>query len=114
MALIKHWLHLFRRLLPAAVTVIIAILAASYFFLPRTRWLSIISEGWASLFYFENRLLQSQASDYYAADHSVASPFQHFWSLSIQGQVFILWPLIFAAAGLVTRRYRLHYRILLC
>ncbi|KIS26573.1 acyltransferase [Arthrobacter sp. SPG23] len=113
MALFKHWLHLFRRLLPAAVTVIIAVLAASSLFLPRTRWLSIISEGWASLFYFENRLLQSQATDYYATDHSGASPFQHFWSLSIQGQVFILWPLIFAAAALVAKRYRLHYRILL-
>jgi len=114
MALIKHWLHLFRRLLPAAVTVIIAVLVASYLFLPRTRWLGIISEGWASLFYVENRLLQSQATDYYATDHSIASPFQHFWSLSIQGQVFILWPLIFAGAALIARRYRLHYRILLC
>ena len=114
MALFKHWLHLFRRLLPAAVTVIIAVLAASYLFLPRTRWLDIIAEGWASLFYVENRLLQSQATDYYAADHSIASPFQHFWSLSIQGQVFILWPLIFAGAAFIAKRYRLHYRILLC
>jgi peptidoglycan/LPS O-acetylase OafA/YrhL len=114
MALFKHWLHLFRRLLPAAVTVVIAVLAASYLFLPRTRWLDIIAQGWASLFYVENRLLQSQAADYYATDHSLASPFQHFWSLSIQGQVFILWPLIFACAAIVAKRYRLHYRILLC
>lgn len=114
MALFKHWLHLFRRLLPAAVTIIIAVLAASFMFLPRTRWLDIIAQGWASLFYSENRLLQSQATDYYATDHSLASPFQHFWSLSIQGQVFILWPLIFACAAIVAKRYRLHYRILLC
>lgn len=114
MALIKHWLHLFRRLLPAAVTVIAATLAASYLLLPRTRWLDIVDQAWASLFYYENALLQSRAVDYYATDHSLASPFQHFWSLSIQGQVFILWPLIFAGAAFLAKKYRLHYRILLC
>ncbi|MFE8884743.1 acyltransferase family protein [Pseudarthrobacter enclensis] len=111
--LLKHWLHLFRRLLPAAVTVIVATLAASYLVLPKTRWQDVIDQGWASLTYSENRLLQAQAVDYYANDHSLASPLQHFWSLSIQGQVFILWPLIFAAAAWAARRYRLSYRPLL-
>ncbi|TLM86933.1 acyltransferase family protein [Pseudarthrobacter sp. NamE5] len=111
--LLKHWLHLFRRLLPAAVTVIVATLAASYRFLPRTRWLDLIQQGWASLSYSQNRLLQEQAVDYYANDHSLASPLQHFWSLSIQGQVFILWPLIFALAAWAAQRYRLSYRPLL-
>jgi peptidoglycan/LPS O-acetylase OafA/YrhL len=113
LALLKHWLHLFRRLLPAAVTVIVATLAASYLFLPRTRWLDLIQHGWASLSYSENRLLQKQTVDYYANDHSLASPLQHFWSLSIQGQVFILWPLIFALAAWTAHRYRLSYRPLL-
>jgi peptidoglycan/LPS O-acetylase OafA/YrhL len=112
-ALVKHWLHLFRRLLPAAVTVIAATLAASYLFLSRTRWLDVIQQGWASLFYSENRLLQEQAVDYYANDHSLASPLQHFWSLSIQGQVFILWPLLFALAAWAAHRFRLSYRSLL-
>ena len=111
--LAKHWLHLFRRLLPAAVIVIVATLGASALVLPPTRWLDLIAQGWASLSYSENRLLQREAVDYYANDHSLASPFQHFWSLSIQGQVFILWPLIFAVAGWTARRYRLSYRPLL-
>ena len=46
MALFKHWLHLFRRLLAAAVTVIIAVLAASYLFLPRhAGWTSSLRAG---------------------------------------------------------------------
>lgn len=112
--LLKHWLHLFRRLLPAAVVVVVAVIAASVLFLPRTRWLEVIHQGWASLFYAENWLLQSQATDYYASNRGLASPFQHFWSLSIQGQVFILWPLIFAGAALLARRFGLRYRALLC
>ena len=114
MDLFKHWLHLFRRLLAGAVVVILTVLAASYFLLPRTRFPDVVEQSWASLFYVENRLLQSEAVDYYAADHAMASPLQHFWSLSIQGQIFILWPLIFAGAALVARRYGLRYRVLLC
>lgn len=113
-ALLKHWLHLFRRLIPAAVIVVAAVVAASVLFLPRTRWLDVIGQGWASLFYSENWLLQAQATDYNASNHGLASPFQHFWSLSIQGQVFILWPLIFVGAALTARRFRLKYRALLC
>ena len=112
-ALVKHWLHLFRRLVPAAVVVVVATLAATILFLPRTRWLDIVGQAWASLVYSENWLLQAQATDYYASDHSTASPFQHFWSLSIQGQVFILWPLIFVGAGFLAKRFRLKFRALL-
>src|SRR5690242_1237254 len=57
-ALVKHWLHLFRRLIPAAVVVVVATLAATILFLPRTRWLDIVGQAWASLVYSENWLLQ--------------------------------------------------------
>ncbi|MFE4195290.1 acyltransferase family protein [Paenarthrobacter sp. NPDC056912] len=112
-SLVRHWLHLFWRLLPAVVVVLLGTLAATYFIIPRTRWIEIVSQAWASLFYYENWLLQRQVVNYYAADHSLASPMQHFWSLSIQGQVFILWPAIFIAAAVVCRRFRLPYRTVL-
>ncbi|AFR29475.1 acyltransferase family protein [Arthrobacter sp. Rue61a] len=112
-SLVRHWLHLFWRLLPAVVVVLLSTLAATYVFIPRTRWIEIVSQGWASLFYVQNWLLQRQVVNYYAADHSLASPFQHFWSLSIQGQVFILWPAIFVATAWVCRRLSLRYRAVL-
>jgi peptidoglycan/LPS O-acetylase OafA/YrhL len=107
--LARHWLHLFKRLLPAAVVVLLGILAGTWLFLPQSRWPDVLDQAWASLLYRQNWLLADTAVDYYAQDHSGASPLQHFWSLSIQGQVFILWPLIFAGAALVWRlllRYR--------
>ncbi len=110
MGLLRHWLHLFRRLLPAVVVVLLATLAATFLVLPPTRWVGVVDQGWAALFYFENWLLQGLAVDYYAADHSLASPLQHFWSLSIQGQIFIIWPVIFATVALLCRRYQLRYR----
>lgn len=113
MDLLRHWLHLFRRLILASALVIGGTLLATFLFIPKTRWLGIIEQGWASLLYFQNWLLKAQSVDYYAEDHSQASPFQHFWSLSIQGQVFILWPLIFVGASLIAKALGLRYRVLL-
>jgi peptidoglycan/LPS O-acetylase OafA/YrhL len=105
--LVRHWLHLFKRLLPAAVVVLIAVLLGSWAFLPPRRWPDVLDQAWSSLMYFQNWVLADNAVNYYAIDHSGASPLQHFWSLSIQGQVFILWPLIFAATALLLRGLRL-------
>lgn len=74
------------------------------------RWDSIFAQTWASLFYYQNWFLAAESVDYYAAQHSVASPLQHFWSLSIQGQIFILWPLVFALATVLTKLTRLRIR----
>jgi peptidoglycan/LPS O-acetylase OafA/YrhL len=113
LGLVRHWLHLFKRLLPMVVVVILAVLAATFLLVPPTRWEGLIVEAWASLLYMENWVLAGNAVDYYATDDSLSSPFQHFWSLSIQGQVFILWPLIFLGAAWTARRYRLKYKALL-
>lgn len=106
----RHWLHQFKRLLPAVVVVIVGILVATYVLVPQSRWRDVIEQSWASLFYVQNWVLASNAVDYYANDHSQASPLQHFWSLSVQGQVFILWPLLFLGSAVVARRLRLRFR----
>lgn len=94
----------FRRLVPVAAVAIILILAAAWLLMSPTTWPQMWREGWSSLFYVENWQLAFQGVDYYARDSALASPFQHFWSLSVQGQVFVLWPLIFALAALLVRR----------
>ncbi|WP_430298041.1 acyltransferase family protein [Sinomonas sp. B1-1] len=105
----RHWIHTFRRLLPAAAVTIAGTVFAALVFLPGTRWASVLEQAWASLAYVENFVLQRDAVDYYAGNHAAASPFQHFWSLSIQGQVFLLFPLLFVGMAAVCRRLRLHY-----
>ncbi len=109
----KYWLHLFKRLLPAVVVVLLAILVATALLLPRTQLEDVFNQTWASLFYFQNWELAASSVDYYAADHSAASPLQHFWSLSIQGQVFILWPLLFAGSAAVSRFLKARFRTVL-
>ena len=64
----------------------------------------MISHAIASATYIQNIWLSITSVDYYALDASTASPLQHFWSLSLQGQVFLTWPLLFIAAKYAARK----------
>lgn len=99
-AAVGYWGRTFKRLLPPTVVVTFAILAATYLFLPASTYVPMLKDAFFTLIQGENWWLINQATDYYAADRTAASPFQHFWSLSIQGQVFLAWPLLFALLAL--------------
>ncbi|GAB3711810.1 acyltransferase family protein [Mariniluteicoccus flavus] len=91
----------FRQLLPQAAVVIVATVIASFVLLAPTRMPVVIDQSRASLLYYQNWVLIDLATDYNSPDRSGTSPLQHFWSLSMQGQVFVAWALVMAlAAGL--------------
>lgn len=104
--LFSYWMHVFQRLLPVATVVIAGTTIASFFVLAPSRWSQTVTDARSSLFYFQNWNLAFSSVDYYAQNASVKSPFQHFWSLSIQGQIFIIWPLLFAAVAYFVHRFR--------
>lgn len=87
-------LRKFARLLPLAAATILLTLVAGWLIMPASQHATLTGDALASLGYFENIRLQQLQADYYAHDLGGASLFQHFWSLSIQGQVFIIWPLL--------------------
>ncbi|WP_304502258.1 acyltransferase family protein [Brachybacterium sp. FME24] len=103
---LAYWARTFKRLLPPTAVVALATLAGVYLILPPDRWVPAIHDAIGSLLHVENWVLVQRGVDYYAADDSAASAFQHFWSLSIQGQIFLVWPLLIAAAVLTARRLR--------
>lgn len=96
-SLSKFYAKRIKRLLPAA-TVVLAAVATCISVLPVLRWEGIASEVAASALYFENWWLAAAAVDYLSQDNA-PSPVQHFWSLSVEEQYYIVWPLMFAAAG---------------
>ncbi|WP_413467136.1 acyltransferase family protein [Mycolicibacterium sp. 120270] len=92
-----------RRLLPAAVTVLVATCAASALLLPPLQARSVLGDGIASALYIGNYRFAIEGTDYLAAD-APPSPLQHYWSLGVEEQFYLLWPaLIIGAAWLVTR-----------
>lgn len=99
----RYWLHTFKRLLPPAAVTILLTLVGTAAFLPSSLWPTVMQEAVASAAYVQNALLVFLQVDYHARDAGGASPLQHFWSLSVQGQAFVVWPLLFL---LVVRRAR--------
>nr|WP_278248939.1 acyltransferase family protein [Streptomonospora litoralis] len=96
------WSRLVKRLFPGAAAALAGILVASLLFLPSTAWREAISGVVASALYFENWHLALNSVDY-LAQNSSAGPVQHFWSLSVQGQFYLLWPLVITAAAALAR-----------
>ncbi|MDN5901320.1 MAG: acyltransferase [Brachybacterium sp.] len=98
-----YWGRTFKRLLPPTAVVALATLGGVYLLLPADRWMPAITDAIGSLLHVENWVLIRRGVDYYAAEETGASAFQHFWSLSIQGQVFLIWPVLIALAVLFAR-----------
>ncbi|PIC63283.1 acyltransferase [Sporosarcina sp. P13] len=96
-------LGLARRLFPQALLVIVVTGVLSIVFLPKIEWGEIVAHIIASTFYFENWRLAFDSVDYLALDNA-ASPFQHYWSLSVQGQFYILWPLVIASVYFIAKK----------
>lgn len=101
---VRYWLRTFTRLMPPATIAILGTLLGSFLILPESSWQTVISHAIASATYVQNIWLSITSVDYYALDASTASPLQHFWSLSLQGQVFLTWPLLFIAAKFAARK----------
>jgi peptidoglycan/LPS O-acetylase OafA/YrhL len=98
--LVDFWGRRAKRLVPAAALVLTATWVASRFLLPATRLAGTASQILASALYFQNWRLAWNAVDYLKSD-SAASPVVHFWSLSVEEQFYLGWPLLFLLAALV-------------
>jgi peptidoglycan/LPS O-acetylase OafA/YrhL len=91
--LAAFWGRRIRRLLPASMLVLAVTLVASRVVAPETQWGTTAREVVASALYVENWRLASTAVDYLAAENA-ASPVQHFWSLSVEEQFYLIWPVL--------------------
>ncbi|NNG21363.1 acyltransferase [Naumannella sp. ID2617S] len=88
----------FRRLIPSSAVVIITVCVAAWLLLPPIRLRPLLDQALASFLYRQNWLLIEMATNYTSPDRSGTSPLQHYWSLSMQGQIFLVWPVLMLIA----------------
>ncbi len=100
----RFWARRARRLLPASLLVLAAVLVAIAWWVPRALWGQFAREVIGAAAYVENLLLAADSVDYLAASNA-ASPVQHYWSLSAEEQFYLLWPLLVVLAVWLGRRW---------
>jgi len=98
-----------RRLLPAAVLVIVVTAAIQLLVASEPQRAGMVRDGQSALVYLSNWQFIADARDYFAADGTAASPFLHYWSLSIEEQFYVVLPLLL----LVLLRLRRHAVVML-
>ena len=91
-----------RRILPAALTVIVAVVVAGGLLLNELRVAQIRHDAlWAVLFGSNVNFMQ-QATDYFGQGAVDTSPFQHYWSLAVEEQFYLVWPPLFLLVARLT------------
>lgn len=92
-----------RRLVPAATLVLLVTVVAGYWIVPRSEWTRMGQDVMASAFYVVNWTLAGREVDYLTQD-AMPSVVQHYWSLAIEEQFYLLWPLVILGCTLLARK----------
>ncbi len=109
---VRFWARRVRRLLPASLFVLAVSAVAVVAVVPPSVWAQSVRQIIASTLYVQNWALALDAVDYMAADN-VPTVAQHYWSLSLEEQFYLVWPVLIACvvAGLgLWRRRQAHHR----
>ena len=92
-ALVAFAIRRIVRLAPAAFLVLLATVALSVFVFSPSRLASIsVDAVWAALA-AANWRFSTDGTDYFAAAWAI-SPLQHYWSLAVEEQFYLVWPLL--------------------
>ncbi|MGO2097226.1 MAG: acyltransferase family protein, partial [Candidatus Microbacterium stercoravium] len=102
-ALGRFWARRAARLLPASLLVLVLVGLATLAFVPNALWPQFFGDVTASALYVQNWHLLFDSVDYLAADN-LASPVQHFWTLSAEEQFYVLLPLLMVLSMWVFRK----------
>ena len=102
LALKRFWIRRARRLLPAmfATLLVVAPLAV----LLGYGWDHSFGAAWSTILYVNNWWQLGQHVDYWAQLEGHVSPFEHLWSLSVEEQFYVAWPLLVLGVWSVSKR----------
>ena len=82
-----------RRLMPAVILLVLVVVVREALWGDALELANRLKDAVATLFYVENWNLIAQADQYFQ-ESGAASPLRHAWSLSIEEQFYVLWPVV--------------------
>ncbi|MDO7881038.1 acyltransferase family protein [Salinibacterium soli] len=86
-----------KRILPMALVVLAVTVAVSFVVFNEVRSRGVLVDAVWALLFSANWQLVAEGADYFAAT-SAPSPLEHYWSLGVEEQFYLVWPAIMVAA----------------
>ncbi len=94
-SLLNFYARRARRILPAAALVLLTTLGASMYLLGAVRASEVARDALWTAAFAVNWKFSADGTDYFASGLP-PSPLQHYWSLAVEEQFYLVWPALFA------------------
>ncbi|AKK30824.1 acyltransferase family protein [Mycobacterium sp. EPa45] len=95
----SFWVRRARRLLPALLIMVLAVIAARMLF-PPDAVSNLRNDATAAFLWVANWAFVSHETDYFSQG-APPSPLQHTWSLGVEEQYYLIWPVLIAAVAVL-------------
>ncbi len=97
------WARRARRLLPALFLMVVTVVLVTRLILPAGSYPSLRGDVFSTTFYVANWHFIAQGANYFAAT-GPPSPLTHTWSLAVEEQFYLVWPILVVGVLAVFRR----------
>ncbi|NDE80841.1 MAG: acyltransferase, partial [Actinobacteria bacterium] len=105
-SLAGFWARRIRRIVPMATLVTVATVVSGFVIFERNQTRQLIQVGLGAVGFCANLVLDSLTGDYLAGVVN-PSPLQHYWSLGVEEQFYVVWPLVvFVVLRVARNRWR--------